>query len=147
VSSSRLARPKAAGGAAAAATGALWRTAVVSLVTAGVVAGGTWGLLTPRDAHDEGHAGHAAASVATLSLPDGTLRVDGLVDKQVGHVMAGMSTAQDVPPGMRRLAVNVSLGATGDRPLTYGLRDFTVSGPGVQPVVPAPPAGPPVRRR
>lgn len=44
--------------------------------------------------------------------------------------------AKDVPVGMRRFAVNVSLGATEDEPLRYTLRDFTVFGPGVKPVVP-----------
>ena len=108
------------------------RGALVSLVTVGVLAGGVWGLTAPRDA---GHA-HGSAAVATVGLPDGTLRVDGLVDKQVGHVMPGMSMPDDVPVGMRRFAVDVSLGATEDEVLRYDQRDFTVSAPGVEPVVP-----------
>lgn len=111
------------------------RTVVVSLVAAAVAAGGTWGLVSPRESDHE-HASGAAAAVGTVDLPDGTMRVDGLVDKQVGHVMAGMSTAEDVPVGMRRLSVNVSLGATDDQVLSYARRDFTVSGPGVKPVAP-----------
>lgn len=112
------------------------RRAVASLVTLGVLAGGAWGLLQPRDTHGTGHARSGSAAVATVQLPDGTLRVDGLVDKQVGHVMPGMSTPEDVPAGMRRVSVNVSLGATQGEPLSYDRRDFTVSGPGVAPVAP-----------
>ena len=114
-----------------------WRDAVVSVVAVGVVAGGAWGMTAPRDAHEDGAAhSHGSSALATVDLPDGTLRVDGLVDKQVGHVMAGMSMAEDVPAGMRRFSVNVSLGATEDESLTYTRRDFTVFGPGVKPVVP-----------
>lgn len=100
-----------------------------------LVAGGSWGLLVPREAPHDRHT--VAAGLATVSLPDGTLRVDGLVDKQVGHVMAGMTAAEDVPEGMRRVGVNVSLGATGDRPLSYTRSAFTVSGPGVTAVAPS----------
>ena len=112
------------------------RQVLLSLVTLGVVAGGTWGLLAPRGAEDGDHPGHGATAVRTLDLDDGTLRIEGLVDKQVGHVMAGMAVAEDVPVGMRRFGVNVSLGATEDRSLVYSRRDFTVSGDGVLPVVP-----------
>ena len=111
------------------------RDGLLALTVVGVLAGGTWGLLAPRDVHPEGGHSHAAA-VATVDLPDGVLRVEGLVDKQVGHTMPGMSAAEDVPTGMRRFSVNVSIGATEDEPLAYSRRDFTVSGPGVKPVVP-----------
>ena len=111
--------------------------ALLALTTAGVLAGGTWGLLAPRAAEGGDHgAGHGASAVASVALPDGVLRVDGLVDKQVGHVMPGMSVAEDVPVGMRRFSVNVTLAATEDRSLAYSRRDFTVAGPGVKPVVP-----------
>lgn len=109
-----------------------WRRPLVGVLAVAVVGGGTWGLFAPR----EGSHAHSPESLATVEVPDGTLRVDGLVDKQVGHVMAGMSAAEDVPVGMRRFSVNVTLGATEDEPLRYSSRDFTVSGPGVQPVVP-----------
>ena len=113
------------------------RDALLVLTTAGVLAGGTWGLLAPRAADGGGHGdGHAASAVASVALPDGVMRVDGLVDKQVGHVMPGMSVAEDVPVGMRRFSVDVTLAATEDRRLAYSRRDFTVSGPGVKPVVP-----------
>lgn len=109
------------------------RTAVLSLVTLGIVTGGLWGMLVPREAAEHG-SGHDA--LALVDLPDGTLRVDGLVDRQVGHAMPGMSVAKDVPVGMRRFAVDITLGATKGRTLAYSRRDFTVSGPGVKPVVP-----------
>ena len=113
------------------------RDALLVLTTAGVLAGGSWGLLAPRAADSGGHGdGHAAPAVASVALPDGVLRVDGLVDKQVGHVMPGMSVAEDIPVGMRRFSVDVTLAATEDRSLVYSRRDFTVSGSGVEPVVP-----------
>lgn len=112
-----------------------WQRGLLSLITVGVLAGGVWGLTVPRDAAEDGHA-HGGSAVATVDLSDGTLRVDGLVDKQVGHVMPGMDMPDDVPVGMRRFGVNVSLGATEDGALTYDRRDFTVSGPGVKPVAP-----------
>ena len=108
------------------------RTAVVSLLAVGVVGGGVWGLTAPRETHEADHAGSV---LATVQLPDGTLRVDGLVDKQVG-TMPGMDMPEDVPAGLRRFAVDVSLGATEDEALRYDRRDFTVSGSGVKPVVP-----------
>ncbi len=109
------------------------RMALLSLITLGVVAGGVWGMLAPRDAAGHG-AGHDV--LASVELPDGTLRVEGLVDRQVGHVMPGMAVAKDVPAGMRRFGVDITLGATQGRTLDYSRRDFTVSGPGVKPVVP-----------
>jgi hypothetical protein len=109
------------------------RGTLLSLATLGVIAGGVWGLTAPRE--PAGHA-HGSSAVATVDLPDGTLRVDGLVDKQVGHVMPGMSMPDEVPVGMRRFAVEVSLGATEGSALRYDRRDFTVSGPGVKPVAP-----------
>lgn len=109
------------------------QTALLSLVTLGVVGGGAWGMVVPREAAGHGN-GHD--TLASVDLPDGTLRVEGLVDKQVGHVMSGMSVAKDVPVGMRRFAVDITLGATQGRTLDYSRRDFTVFGPGVRPVVP-----------
>ena len=110
------------------------RDLAVAVLAAGVVAGGTWGLLVPREAP---HAAHVPVGLATVQLADGTLRVEGLVDKQIGHVMPGMSVAEDVPEGMRRIGVNVSLGATGDGALSYSRSAFTVSGPGVAAITPA----------
>lgn len=130
-----LLRPPGTAGTATGSSRPL-RTAVVGLVAAGVVAGGTWGLMAPRESGDGHPAGHAAAAVGTVDLSDGTLRVDGLVDKQVGQAMADMSMAEDVPAGMRRFSVDVSLGATDGKALAYSRRDFTVSGAGVKPVVP-----------
>lgn len=109
------------------------QTALLSLVTLGVVGGGAWGMVVPREAAGHG-SGHD--TLASVDLPDGTLRVEGLVDKQVGHVMPGMGVAKDVPVGMRRFAVDITLGATQGRTLDYSRRDFTVFGPGVRPVVP-----------
>lgn len=111
------------------------RGALPSLVALGVLAGGVWGLTAPRGSAADEHA-HGSAAVATVDVPDGTLRVDGLVDKSFGMVMPGMTMPDEVPAGMRRFAVDVSLGATEDGPLTYSRRDFTVSGPGVKPVGP-----------
>lgn len=110
------------------------RGVLLSVVTVGVLAGGVWGLAAPRGTAGEPHVAGGSA-LATVDLPDGTLRVDGLVDKQVG-TMPGMDMPEDVPEGMRRFAVDVSLGATEDGALRYDRRSFTVSGPGVKPVVP-----------
>lgn len=108
------------------------RTALLALAGIGMVSAGVWGLLAPR--HSSATGGPSA--VATVALPDGTLRVHGLVDKQVGQTMPGMGATQDVPAGLRRFAVSVTLGATRGWPLAYSRRDFTVFGPGVKPVAP-----------
>ena len=130
----RTARPPAAAPPRpTAGRGRRVRDLALALLAAGVVAGGTWGLLVPREAP---HTAHVPAGLATVQLSDGTLRVEGLVDKQVGHVMPGMGVAEDVAVGKRRIAVNVTLGATEGRSLAYSRRDFVVSGPGVEPVVP-----------
>lgn len=109
-----------------------WRQWVLlAVVTTGMVSAGVWGFLVPRQPSATGDA-----ALTTVSLPDGTLRVHGLVDKQVGQAMPGMGATDDVPPGLRRFAVTVTLGATRGRPLTYSRRQFTVFGPGVKPVAP-----------
>lgn len=136
MSTATATRPRPTAPAPAAGGSTASRRAVASLVALGVLGGGAWGLLQPRDSHGTGHAHPGSAVLGTVDLPDGTLRVDGLVDKQVGHVMPGMSTPEDVPAGMRRISVNVSLGATDGESLSYDRRDFTVSGPGVAAVAP-----------
>lgn len=108
-----------------------WQVALLAVVASGALSAGVWGLLVPRHSSATG-----GAAVATVSLPDGTLRVHGLVDKQVGQTMPGMGVTEDVPVGLRRFAVTVTLGATRGRTLTYSRRDFTVFGPGVKPVSP-----------
>ncbi|MDQ4084764.1 MAG: DUF4352 domain-containing protein, partial [Actinomycetota bacterium] len=107
------------------------RDALLLLAAVVVVAGGVWGMLAPRDSHHD-----RVGQGAVADVENGVMRVDGLADKTVGHAMAGMDMPDEVPAGMRRFAVNVSLAATGDDALTYSRRDFLVSGPGVKPVVP-----------
>ncbi len=110
-----------------------WRqVALLAVAVAGMFGAGVWGLLVPRNSSST----TGVSSVATVSLPDGTLRVHGLVDKQVGQTMPGMGATEDVPAGLRRFAVTITLGATRGRPLAYSRRGFTVFGPGVKPVSP-----------
>jgi hypothetical protein len=106
--------------------------ALVYLLALGVLAGGVWGLLVPRGHQHE----HAGAAVRTVDLADGTLRVDGVVDNQVGHAMPGMGVVDSPAEGMRRFSVNVSLGAAEGRTLAYDRRDFAVAGPGTRAVAP-----------
>lgn len=99
---------------------------LLSAAVALVVGAGAWGLSVPRDdSHDV-----APLPVATVELADGTVRIDGLVDKQVGHLMPGMASTNDAPAGMRRFSVNVTLAARSGAAFAYSAADFAVSGEG-----------------
>lgn len=112
------------------------RQALLAAAAVAVVVGGVWGVLTPREAGHPHPPASPAAAAPTVDVPGGVLRLDGLADKTVGQAMQGMNMPDDVPVGLRRFAVNVTLATTGDEPLRYTERDFTVQGPGVAPVVP-----------
>ena len=107
-----------------------WLTAVLALTGVLAVLGGIWGATAGRQTD-----GLSAAPAGT-PVPGGVLRVEEVKSRDIDHgTMPGMSMPEDVPAGLRRFSVTATLVATGDTPLRYTERDFTVAGPGISPVV------------
>ena len=108
-----------------------WLTVVLALTAVLAVLGGIWGMTAGRDAD------RLAATPVGTPVPGGVLRVEDVRDREIDHgTMPGMSMPEDVPAGLRRFSVTATLMATGDTPLRFTERDFTVAGPGISPVVP-----------
>jgi hypothetical protein len=83
-------------------------------------------------------AGAAAAGSGPLVLDGGVVAVERVVAAaRPAHAMPGMGTDNDpVPAGKRRVSVDVTLQATGDRPLAYTVDRFTLDVPGAGPLRP-----------
>lgn len=100
---------------------------LVAVVVA-VVAAGIWGISSPRESAGHGGAhGDEALHGPVAPIAGGFMRVEVVDEVGLKHAMPGM-TAGTVPPGKRRLSVQVTL-AAGAQPLRTD-QDFVLRGKG-----------------
>ncbi len=81
--------------------------------------------------------GEPEPAVGTATVPGGLLRIDGVISEEATNLpmaMPGM-THEEIGEGNYLLRVNATLGAT-DGSIRYEPDDFTVRGPGFDPVTP-----------
>lgn len=94
----------------------------------GTVVAGVWGVTSPREGAAHGHGiGHETPHGRVAPIAGGFMRVEGVEEVGLKHAMPGM-TVDTVPPGYRRLNVQVTLVA-GAQPLRTD-QDFVLSGKG-----------------
>lgn len=104
-----------------------------------VIAVGMWGVLASRG--DEHSSQPGIGDVVSLS--DGKLRVERAFDVDISMPMTGPGMAMakgrnvpQIPPGMRRFDVDVTLMATEGVPLWFSGKHFFVTGDGLPPSAP-----------
>jgi hypothetical protein len=116
-------------------SGSIRRAALVLVALAVAVAGG-WALLTPRDTSPAGLND-------AVDVSGGWMRVDNVLDVDLstpmtgpGMAMGASSGVPEIPEGLRRIDVEISLAATSGEGLRFKPSAFTADTVGSDPVRP-----------
>lgn len=106
-----------------------WTVVAVALVVLGAL--GPWllglGSETPGGTHADG----------ILAIPGGELRIDRVTELPDHGQMPAMMGVDEVPQGLRRIAVEVTIVAMGPDAVRYDAADFLVSTSGLEPRAPS----------
>lgn len=100
---------------------------VLASATALVLLVGAWGIAA-RPGSPTSH------DPTRLEVPGGVLTVSQVWPEVMAHAMSGMAVPDEVPPGHRRVALEVTVEALDDGPLRYRAQDLRLEGTGMRPV-------------
>lgn len=102
---------------------------LLSLALTLVAGAGAWGLFVRLDAPGTHDAGRRA-------IPGGSLIVSQFWPEVMAHAMPGMNVPDEVRPGYRRIALEVTIEATDGRPLVFRAQTLSLTARGMAPTRP-----------